>query len=207
MVPGRMAAPCASFGAVPNPPVLPSAGRPRSPVDDALARLLAEARVADATAGRARGRWLRQQSDEEATLLAVLVDLGEAGTPVVVGVRGRGPTPGTITTVGADVVVVRTTVGDLVVPVGSLGWVRAEPGSTVPVGGRRIDAPVSLASLLVELAADRPAVAVGSVDGARHVGDLRAVGRDVVRVVDPARPGAGVVIPLGAVTEVLLTHG
>ena len=48
-----------------------------------------------------------------ATLLAVLVDLGETGAPVVVGVRGRGATPGTVTVVGADVVVLRTAVGEV----------------------------------------------------------------------------------------------
>lgn len=188
-------------------PPPPAGGLPPSPIDAALDRLLAEARVDEATAGRARGRWLRQQSDEEATLLAVLVDLGEAGTPVVVGVRGRGATPGTITTVGADVVVLRTTVGDLLVPQTSLGWVRPEPGAAVPVGARSIDANVSLASLLVELAAERPAVAVGTIDGDRLVGELRAVGRDVLRLVDPSRPGGGAVVPLTAVTELLLTLG
>ena len=191
---------------MPVPTPRPRSGFSRSPVDVALARLLSEARVAEATSVRSRGRWLRQQSDEEATLLAVLVDLGETGAPVVVGVRGRGATVGTVTVVGADVVVLQTAVGELLVPLASLGWVRAEPGTTVPVGGRTIDAPVGLAALLTELAADRAAVAVGTTDGDRLVGELRAVGRDVVRLAEPARPGAGVVVPLAAVTEVLVTR-
>lgn len=199
-----------AFRPVREPPTVHDHAGAASPFDRALARLLAEGRVDEAVAARARGRWLRQQTDEEATLTAVLADLGDAAAPVVLGLGGRGATPGTLALVGADVAVLDTAVGALVVPHRAITWVRSEPGAAVPVGGRRIDAPVTFVALLAALAAERPSVAVGTGAGAGHdrvVGELRAVGADVVRLVDPEVPAAAVVVPVASITEVLLTKG
>ena len=56
-------------------------------VDDAVARLLADARVEDRVAERRRTRWLTRQAAESTTFGALLGNLAEIGRPITL--RGR----------------------------------------------------------------------------------------------------------------------
>lgn len=152
--------------------------------DDPLAGLaawVAEGRVDAAAAERARHRWLQRQAGEDATLAGVLMDLAERGRPVAVRSAGGLTARGRIVALGADFVIVREDrVGDVVVPFAAVATVRPTPGEPAPVGARPLALALTLAEALVELAAERPDVAVAAGDELR--GELRRAGRDTLTV-------------------------
>ncbi len=190
----------------PHPPSAPAhlaAGDPLS----GLAKWLADSRVDDAAARRARQRWLERQAEEDATLAGVLLDLAERGGPIVVRTNGAATIRGPVVAVGADFVAVREHgLGDVLVPHGSICTVRAAPGERPVVGERAAAFEVVLAEALVELAADRPPVRVGAA-GAEFRGRLRSTGRDVIAITTDGERTDRIHVALSSLDHLVLLAG
>ena len=184
-------------------------------MDDAalegIERWLTVARAREAAEARVRERWLRQQTEDEAHMGDLLLDLAEAELDVIAACASGARHVGRIEAVGEDFVAVRAAGRRLVlVAFGALAFVRAtgprsasgratgrDDGGT----GRQIG--VTMADVLAHAVADRPRVQVTTVD-ATVVGELRAVGVDVVTLhVDGDPPGV-VYARLASVSEVSL---
>ncbi len=178
---------------------------------DDLERWAAGARAQEAAEARVRERWLRQAAEEEASFAGLLVDLAEDGRPVsittVTGRRHRGP----IAAVGADFVAVAGPENRLVlVHLAAVAEVRPGTGTRRPQAaagadrGRGANAEgVTLAEVLAQAVATRPRVAVvlGTVT---VVGELRAVGTDVLTVRTDGEPPGLSYVTLASVSEVSL---
>ena len=108
-----------------------------------LARWLAEARVDEAAASRAREQSLRQQAGEEATLAGVLLDLAERGGAVVVDVAGGRRQRATVRAVAEDFCALRTDQGEVLVAYAGIAAVAAletdDGGRGQPPPGARHD--------------------------------------------------------------------
>jgi len=174
---------------------------------DGIDRWLAEMRVDDASRARARTSWLARQAHEEATLAGVLTDLAERDRPVVLTVRGGVRHRGAILLVGTDFCALRTPTGaDVLVAFSAIASVRPQPGEAAVTGDR---APVSTSTLGEALAGlvgtgRRVRVLVnGCADSL--VGELRAVGRDVVAVRLDG-PAGTAYVPLASLAEVSVTE-
>ncbi len=147
-----------------------------------LSGWLADGRVDEAAADRARQRWLERQAAEEATIAGVLLDLAERGRPVTVRTVGGRTVRGRVSALGADFVFVREArLGDVAVPLARVATVRASSGEDPAVGDRPPALAVVFAEALSELAVDRPLVLV-SVAGDDIRGELRSAGTDVIAV-------------------------
>ena len=174
---------------------------------DDLERWAAGARAQEAAEARVRERWLRQAAEEEASFAGLLVDLAESGRPVsvttVTGRRHRGP----IVAVGTDFVAVGGHEGRLVlVALAAAAEVRAAGGGTQrpPAAGSGRDAlGVTLAEVLAQAVATRPRVAV-VLGAVTVVGELRAVGTDVLTVRTDGEPAGLSYVTLASVSEVSL---
>ncbi len=193
-----------------------------SPGLDDLERWAAGARAQEAADQRVRERWLRQAAEEEASFAGLLADLAEAGRPVVVtttaGRRHQGP----VVAVGWDFVALTPHAGAAgegrltLVSFESIAELRQAPGSaprasvaparppTGPgenLGGGELG--VTLAEVLAQAVAGRPRVALvlGTVT---VVGQLRAVGADVLSVRTDAEPGGLSYSRLSSVSEISL---
>ena len=169
-----------------------------------LERWAADARTREVADARVRERWLRAQAEEESSLAGVLLALAERRETVVLttvaGRRHRGVVSG----VGRDFAALQSTAGPttlvLLAAVGDVRAVgdgpRARPAATGAGGALG----VGLADVLAQAAGQRPRVSV-QAGAAAVVGDLRAVGSDVLTV--RADGDAGVVyVGLGSVSEV-----
>jgi hypothetical protein len=171
---------------------------------DELAHWLAEARVDEAAAARARERWLRQQAGEEATLVGVLLDLAEQGSSVVVESAGARRQRAVITAVAEDFCALRTDQGGDSL-VAYPGITSVAPLDDVPSSG---DRPRALDMTLVEalgvIAAERPRVLVISRNGAGRAGELSSVGRDLITLRTDGAP-RHVYLPVSAIAEVAIT--
>lgn len=180
------------------------------PFGRALDRLVAEAAAAEVARERVQERSLRAVAEAEATFVGVAVDLAEQGRTVVVRTLAGRSHRGRIVAVGRDLLIIRD--GDAApalvatAAVASLrphldGPHRAD-GDTA--GGRPAPLDLGLASLLSELAAERPQVQVGLAGDDPVTGRLRSVGADVVtiRLHGDRRPV--VHVRLAAVTDVVL---
>ena len=182
------------------------------PLEQELARWLAEARVDDAVASRLRERALRQLAGDEATLLGLCLDLAEGGRPVLARTSAGRVHRGALVAVGADVVALRTAGGDAVfLALGHLAWLRPAPGSWAGASARGGEAAGSrspslaarMVDILTGLAADRPRVrVVVAGDAEVWTGRLRACGADVLSVEHGRDPAVIGWIPLSQVTEV-----
>lgn len=153
---------------------------------DDIERWVADARAEEAAGERVRERWLRQQAEEEATFAGVLVDLAERQAVVTVtGVSGRRH-QGRVAAVGADFVALRADSGRLtLLALASVARVRLAPldrrVSGSPRQGNEGSSEVTLAEVLAQAVAHRPRLSVHF--GADHLlGELRAVGADVVSI-------------------------
>jgi hypothetical protein len=188
---------------------------PPAGIDDAvaelagdLARWAAEAREREAAASRTRRRWLEQQAAEEVTFVAVLLGVGEARTPVVLGVAGGDPLRGVVAAVGRDFCAVQTAArGTVLVRLADVTDVRIQPGYGEVVGthGDPSPAAMSLADVLFGLSGERPGVVVGlRRGGGLLAGELRAVGIDVATIRTPGDPPVTVYVPLDAISQVSL---
>ncbi|MEA2686094.1 MAG: hypothetical protein QOE93_1289 [Actinomycetota bacterium] len=172
---------------------------------DDLERWAAGARAQEAAEARVRERWLRQAAEEEASFAGLLVDMAEDGRPVSVtttaGRRHHGP----IAAVGQDFVAVVGPEGRLIlVCLAAVAEVRPTAGSRrPPAANGRQPLGVTLAEVLAQAVANRPRVGIvlGEVT---VVGELRAVGTDVLTVRTDGEPGAVSYVTLASVSEVSL---
>lgn len=183
---------------------------------DLLGRLnawLAEARVDEAAAARARERWLRQAAEAGSSFAGVLLDLAERGTPVVVATEAGRRHRAVVRAVGSDFVGLGLTSGaEVLVRTAAVSWVRQEGRAERAVGDRGDEGSarppgllLTLGEALSVLAEDRPRVLVVPRAGDGVAGRLAAVGTDAVtlRLDGPER--AVVHLPLATVTEVAAT--
>lgn len=186
--------------------------RPERDGDALLAALsgwAADHRAAEAVAGRARERWLRQQAQEAATWLGVLVDLAERRAAVVLELAAGGVARGTLVGVGTDVCLLAADPPRSAATLVALAHVvaaraaGAAPG--VAAGDRRPALPLRLADALAALAAEREVARLGLAGGREVTGCLLAAGADVLTVrpggpPDDHRPGAErIFVPVGSV--------
>ena len=153
---------------------------------DDIERWVADARAEEAAGERVRERWLRQQAEEAGTFAGVLVDLAEGVATVAVTVTSGRRHLGRIVAVGADFVALRGENGRLVLlALAAVARVRpAPPGRRVAGEAREVTgAPpdVTLADVLAQAVDGRPRLSV-HLAGDSLVGELRAVGADVLSV-------------------------
>lgn len=184
---------------------MPSSRRHRS--DLTLHRLLDDAR-ADADADdRSRGRWLRQQAEEEAAFLGTLLGLLEQGATVVLVTESGRRHQGRLVGVGRDVCALRTPEGRAVwLRLDTVAMVRPEsgPGYAPAADARRDREDMAFAEILARLAEQRPAVQLITRGSPTViVGELRAVGADVATVLEGDRRTA-CYVRLPSVVEVSL---
>jgi hypothetical protein len=173
-----------------------------------LARLVSEARSADAVRARARERSLRQQATADATVTGLLLDLAEEQAELTICTAAGRIHQGRVTAVGRDFAVVQTAAGDACVVLQSVATVRRSPRHWIPdtTGDRPAPRAVSLAAHLAGIAPLRPRVAIvtsGELNAV--VGELRSVGQDVATVVLDGDPPTSVYVALGSVSEVLVS--
>lgn len=187
---------------------------------------IAEARVDDAAAARAKAHWLARQAEEGATLLGALRDLVEQRRPVRGALRGGHAVTGRLVRADAEQVVVRHPGGTTHVRTSALARVLLDPG-TAP--GGRDDVPTRrpqaaaegdavgvtpFSTVLRDAAAERADAVLLTDDGAELAGQLRAVGVDVatLRVGGGPAPQAGqaaagtLLVALGTVVAVRFPH-
>ncbi len=175
---------------------------------DDLERWAAGARAQDAAEARVRERWLRQAAEEEASFAGLLVDLAEDGRPVSLTTTGGRRHHGPIVGVGTDFVAVGGAEGRL-----TLVCLAAVAEVRLPNGGRRAVAAssaaergsldVTLAEVLAQAVASRPRVAVVLGD-VTVVGELRAVGTDVLTIRTDGEAAGISYVMLASVSEVSL---
>ena len=170
-----------------------------------LARWAADQRVDEAVAARERERWLRQQSDEQARLTGIALDLAEQrATASVSTVSGRQHR-GTVVTVGEDFLALAPGAGALVlVAFAAVAVLRPSPGRPGGAGDRSPPQSAWLADVLSGLAAQRAHVRIG-VGSEQLSAELRAVGADVVTLLVDGEPPATAYVRLASVSEVWLT--
>ncbi len=178
---------------------------------DDLERWAAGARAQEAAEARVRERWLRQAAEDEASFAGLLVDLAEDGRPVSVTTVGGRRHHGPIVAVGADFVAVAGPENRLVllrlaavaeVRPGT-GKRRAQAAAAAATGSGRQSRDVAMAEVLAQAAATRPRVAV-VLGAVTVVGELRAVGTDVLTVRTDGEPGGLSYVTLASVSEVSL---
>ena len=171
---------------------------------------IAEAKADEAASARMRERWLTQQAGEQARFDLVLSDAAARGLTVRVRTAAAAHA-GRITAVGHDFVEVRTTRGTTVlVLTRAIAVVETASGAALG-GGREPDNDVKeqenavgewLSDRLADAAPDRPLVELVATGSERVVGELRAVGVDVVTVRTASSPPAECYVPLDSVSEV-----
>jgi hypothetical protein len=191
---------------------LPDGTLPAQLLGDGLSTQLelwvAEARAEDAVRRRVAERWLRQQAEENGTLVGVLVDLGERRAPVALHTRSGRVHRGQVTLVGADFTGLTVAgAGEVLVAFAAVSSVRTGPGEALVSGDRNIVTRRTLSEMVVNLAAERERAMLVPVDGTEPVcGTVRVVGQDVVTVqLDGDRPARSAVayLPLPAIGEVI----
>lgn len=171
-----------------------------------LDRWLADARVEDSAAGRARERWLQAAAESDATFGGVLLDLAERGTALTLGLADGRRHQGVVVVLGGDFAALRLARGgEVLVTLSAIATVRTAPGADPAVGERVTTTGLRLADVLAELAAERARVLLVPTRGADPVaGELRSVGRDVVTLRADGEPPTTAYLRLGAVAEVVI---
>ena len=166
-----------------------------------LADWAGDERLRAATISRSRQRWLRQQTEETATLVGTAVDLAEQQASVAVRTTGGRVHHGAIVAVGRDFIAVRpapTLVTLLALD--QIASLRTPVATREATGDRPPARPVTLGQTLAALAPTRPAVRIVA-GGETLSGALRSVGEDVVTVRVDAQPPVHVYVALGSVEE------
>ena len=175
-----------------------------------LDALLSDAVAQQEARDRVAARVLRDVAEQEATFLGALLDLAERGDLVMVRTTGERSHRGVVRAVGRDFIVLQEAGGPpAFVAVSAIASVRSlvasrRRGEDV-AGSRPPPVEASLASVLAGLAAARPQVHIGvSGETAALLGELRAVGRDVVtlRLESGERPA--VLLPVPSIRDVVL---
>ncbi len=176
-------------------------------LEDALLRWTADARVDERAQERVRERWLRQQTEEDATFAGALVDLAERGRPVgILTVAGRQHR-GAVSAVGADFVLMRTLQDhDILVPFDAVSYVRPQAGEAATFGDRTLTIDILFTEALHQLSADRPRVLIIFRGPNQSVaGTLRSVGRDLLNLGLDGPDRAVAAIPVASIAEVAST--
>jgi hypothetical protein len=148
---------------------------------DPFAELADRARAEAASRARRRERSLTQQAAEAATLAGTLLDLAEAGSPVVIRTAAGRTHRGDIVSVGRDYCRVAVAGGTVYVALGAVVAVRPERRHPSPAAGDRpppLD--LHLGEALARLAPERPRIMVVAGTGEALSGELVAVGVDVL---------------------------
>ncbi|CAN5228477.1 hypothetical protein BH20ACT3_BH20ACT3_03650 [soil metagenome] len=172
-------------------------------VDREIRDLTDQQRAADAAEARRREHWLRLQASEEGTFDGVLLDLGEREQLLAVSTVTGRVLRGVVRTIGVDFVGLRAPSGEgALVPLRSLTTVRPEPGSRPTVGDRLVQMDASLASVLSNLAPERPWMSVHTLGGDGFAGALQGVGQDLLVLKGPS--GDETYVPLYAIGDVML---
>jgi hypothetical protein len=183
---------------------------------EALAHWAGDTHVVDAVSQRRRSSWLARQAEDETTLSAVLVGLGERACPATVGLTNGRRHQGIVALVGSDVIGLRTAHGQRWLALSAVAWLRTSPGRAVASGSGPLPVDaigvldvgrgprlVDLASELADLALDRARVAICCEHGDETlVGALLAAGRDVLTLRDDG--GGLIYVALASVVEVSL---
>jgi len=185
---------------------MPDARTVMSADDLDLRRALDEARADLLAAERSRERWLRLQAEQSATFAATLLGLLERGVTVALRTTSGAEHVGRLTALARDVCGLRTASGRQVwVRLDAVAAVRADRDHASPPADddRVVGEDVGLAEILARLADDRPRAAVAVLGGGALVGELRAVGEDVVTLLEGDRRAA-CYVRLSSVTEVSL---
>ena len=169
-----------------------------------LERWAADARARDAADARVRERWLRSQAEEEACLAGVLLALAERRAAVVLGTTAGRRLHGVLTGVGVDFAAVTSSGGTITLvaleAVADVRVVEDRPRSTAAATTATGALGVRLADVLAQAAGQRPRISLYA--GATSVvGDLRAVGSDVLTVRTDGAAGV-VYVGLGSMSEV-----
>lgn len=171
--------------------------------DADLRDLTDEQRAAAAADARRREHWLHLQATDEGTFGGVLLDLGEREQSLAVSTRTGRTLRGVIRTIGTDFVGLRSPGGEgALVPLGAITVIRPEPGSAPTVGDRLVRMDASLATVLRDLAAERPWVSLHTVANDGLAGELRSVGQDLL--VLRSHTGENTYVPLATVGDVVL---
>jgi hypothetical protein len=171
-----------------------------------LHRWLAEAKVDDSAAGRAKEHWLHAAAEADATFDGILLDLAERGAPVSVSLAGGRRHHGVVAALGGDFMALRLHAGgEVLVSVSAVAAVRTAPRTDAALGERAITTGLRLVDVLTELAAERTRVLLVARGGADPTtGELRSVGHDVVTVRTDGDPPALAYLRLATVAEVVL---
>lgn len=165
-----------------------------------FARLVGDARSADAVSSRVRERHLRDAAGADATILGIALDLAEEGAEVVVSTDVGRSVTGRITMVAADAIAV----GSTLVALGAVVTIRRPPGRAPvesPSGQRPAPRTSPFAVLVGELALDRPRVAIAARgEAALLTGELRSAGADVVTIRLDGEPASVAYVSLASVS-------
>jgi hypothetical protein len=170
-----------------------------------LERWAADARAREAADARVRERWLRAQAEEESSLAGVLLTLAERRETVVLTTVSGRRHRGVIAGVGVDFAALQAPAGtSTLVALAALADLRVVDGGRRPAAATTGDGEaalgVRLGEVLAQAAGQRPRISV-QAGAITVVGDLRAVGTDVLTVL--ADGDAGVVyVGLASMSEV-----
>lgn len=154
-----------------------------------------------------RERWLRLQAEEEGSLAGVVVDLGERGVPMAVHTRSGRAHHGRVGAVGTGfLVVTRDTSGVVFVALNAVASVHTRPGERPTIGDRAVSTRLTLAEVLIRLAAERERALLVTCGDANAIrGTVSSVGQDMVVVrLDGGDHAGTAYVPLAAISEVVL---
>lgn len=174
---------------------------------DPLVELLDEGRAGERAAARARERALRQVAEEEAGLAGTLVDLAERGSGVAVRTEAGRTHHGALVAVGSDYCVVRAESGaEVHLRLAAIATVRPHPGErhVAAAGDRRPASDLRLLEVLGRMAHDRMRMTLVTRGGDVVVGQLLAVGADVVSVRLDGGAAEPCYVAAGAILEAVL---
>ncbi len=154
-------------------------------------RWLADARIDEAARARSRQRWLRQQAEEGATFVGLLLTLVEGGADTSIVLTDGSVVDGTMTAVAADHVgLVEADGSATYVALAAIAAIRpAAEGRRAASDARRSRSERRLWDVVAEAVADRPHVVIRA-GGATVTGVLTGAGVDVLSVAGerPATP-------------------
>lgn len=171
-----------------------------------LSRWTNDARTDDAVRSRMQERALRQLATDEARFASLLLDVAERGEPITIHTTAGRTHHGLVVAVATDLVALTTPQhSGVLVALGAVASVRPGPGfrAAEATADRSPPFPARMADALAALATDRPRVRLGLVGGGELIiGELRAVGIDVVTIRVDADPPATVYVRIDALAEV-----
>jgi hypothetical protein len=169
-----------------------------------LGRWAAAARTESAADSRRRRELTRQQAEDEATLLSVLLGLAERRADIAVHTQAGGTVRGTVAGVGADYLAVVRSTQLTLIALTTIDWVRPDAEAEPAAFADRASPPDRLVGVLANLAEEGHELRIVTV-GETFVGELIAVGADVLTLRPTgAQHGQVVYVPVASVSEASL---